>query len=177
MKSYGYEPDEVTVNCNPEVGEAKVLCEATFTPDIETDEENDPTTNENWGDDSGGDDGEEDESGTQTESINCSSSIDTLTPTAEICLTRKLPTSNATDIINIINGVESGELVYKRAGDYGGRIATSGWYRADDTNPNNINQPEYVDGGNITKQQVDRARVILKSIPDVMVPSIRVTVT
>jgi hypothetical protein len=67
LTGYGYEKDEVTVTCNPQAGAPRVMCEATFTPNLELDPEQDPTTNENW------DNPEEDEElGENTESFNCS---------------------------------------------------------------------------------------------------------
>lgn len=172
MNSYGYEKDEVTVSCNPVAGEPRVMCEATFTPDIEVEEENDPTTGDNWDDPD-----EEPEDQEETESFNCSSTLDTLTPSAETYLQVKLKVTDPRDIIKIVNGVEAGELVYRKAGDFGGRIKADGWYRTDDTNPNALDDPAYYDNGETTKKNVDDARVLLKNIPDVVVPSLRVTTT
>lgn len=175
MTSYGYEADEVTVSCNPEVGETYTMCEATFTPDIETNSDYDPTVDDNWGE-SGGESGEE-EIGEEGESINSSSTIDTITPSPELYLSVKMGSTQPWELVNIVNGVESGELVYLAVGDMGNGVKVAGWYRADDTNPNTIKNPKYYDNGDTTKERVDRARVYLKSVPDVMVPSIRVTVT
>lgn len=200
MSDYGYEPEQVSVSCNPQAGEPEVMCEATFTEDVEEDPEFDPTTSD------------DDEDKKETEGINCSSTIDTLTPSAALYLERKmnLATGDGATILKIINGVEAGELVYRKAGSLGGRVIDSGWYSTDDTNPNALNEPVYREGGgsnnessdgttgdgndgttgggnessngttttaNVNKANVDKARVLIKNIPDVMVPSIRITVT
>lgn len=168
MSDYGYEPDQVSVSCNPQAGEPQVMCEATFTEDVEEDPEFDPTIDE---------DDEEDKE--ETETFNCSSTIDTLTPSAALYIEQKMNTGEgeAVEILKIINGLEAGELVYREAGSLGGRVTLSGWYSTDDTNPNALDNPVYVDGGLTTKDKVDEARVLLKNIPDVMVPSLRVTLT
>lgn len=171
MTSYGYEKDEVNVSCNPIAGEARVMCEATFTPDVEINEEDDPTTD--WGDDP--ENIEETES-ENTEGVQCSSTIDTLTPSAALYLELKLGVHDGRGIISVVNAVEAGEVVYRESGSMGGRIKTDGWYSTDDTNPNALDSPVYYDSGDTTKDNVDRARVLLKSIPDVMVPSLRVTI-
>ena len=178
MTSYGYEPDEVTVSCNPEAGESHTMCEATFTPDIETNSDYDPTLDDNWGE-SGGETGgdETEEIGEEGESINSSSTIDTITPSAELYLSVKMGSLKPWELINIVNGVENGELIYLEVGDIGTEVKVAGWYRYDDTNPNTTKSPKYYDTGDTTKERVDKARIYLKSIPDVMIPSIRVTVT
>lgn len=168
MTSYGYEKNEVSVSCNPIAGEPRVMCEGTFTPDVETDIENDPTTD--WGD------GEEETETEEAESFQCSSTIDTLTPSAALYLEKKLGVYDGRDIVKIINAVEAGEVSYREAGSMGGRITTNGWYSTDDTNPNALDNPVYSESGDCTKDNVDKARVLLKNIPDVMVPSLRVTV-
>lgn len=168
MSSYGYEKENVSVTCSPIAGEPRVMCEATFTEDVETDEENDPTTE--WGEDT-----DETES-EKAESFQCSSTIDTLTPSAALYLELKMGVSDGRSLISVVNAVESGEVVYRESGSMGGRIKDSGWYSTDDTNPNALDHPVYYDSGETTKDNVDNARVLLKSIPDVMVPSLRVTV-
>jgi hypothetical protein len=92
-------------------------------------------------------------------------------------LEKKLNVVNTRKIITIINGVDSGEFAYKRVGDYRGRIKTAGWYRTDTTNPNALDNPAYMEDPECTKTRVDIARILLKSVPDVAVPSLRVTIT
>jgi hypothetical protein len=61
MTNYGYKKDEVTVTCNPTPGEARVMCEAVFTPESYKYEE-DPTENEDWT-------GDEEDTKQETESV------------------------------------------------------------------------------------------------------------
>ena len=169
ISSYGYEKEEVNVQCSPVAGEARVMCEATFTPDVEVNEEDDPTTE--WEEDTPPEETESE----NAESFQCSSTIDTLTPSAALYLELKLGVHDGRGIIKIVNAVEAGEVTYREAGSMGGRIKNAGWYSTDDTNPNALDSPVYSESGDETKDNVDQARVLLKSIPDVMVPSLRVT--
>ena len=175
VRNYGYQSDEVTVNCNPIAGEPRVMCEATFTPDIETNEEQDPTTSPGWSEIT-----EEDEEPQESgESVQVAGTMDSLTPPAPIYVAHKLGVTvdQAREIISIINQVERGEITYKRKGDYGESITTNGWYSTDETNPNALKSPIYQDSGHTSKNNVDSAEVYLQNISDVLVPAFKVTVT
>ena len=165
MNSYGYEDKEVSVNCNPVAGEPRVMCEATFTPDIETNEANDPTTDE-------GEEGEEEEVKEEAQSINCSSQIDVVGNTKEQYAKARYK-GQADHILAVLDAVEAGRVVYRKTGDFGGRVKFSGWYSTDDTNPNALDNPVYTE----TDKQVARWKAALEVLPDIVVPSMRVSVS
>lgn len=163
--AYGYEDHEVSVTCNPVAGEPRVMCEATFTEDIETDEENDPTTG-------GGGDEPEDEVKEETQSVNCSSSIDTIGNT-KVRYAQAKYGGQSTHILALVDAVEGGRVAFRKAGDFGGRIKTDGWYSTDDTNPNALDTPVYTE----TQGDVAYYKASLETIPDIRIPTFRVSLS
>lgn len=163
MSSYGYEDEEVSVDCSPVAGEPRVMCHATFTPDIETNEANDPTTDEEGG---------EEEVKEEAQSINCSSQIDVVGNTKEQYAMARYP-YNYQHILEVLDAVEGGRVVYRNSGDFGGRVKLSGWYSTDDTNPNALDTPIYTD----TTSQVAQWKASLEVLPDILVPSLRVSIS
>lgn len=172
---YGYTKDEVTVNCNPVAGEPRVMCEATFTPNIENLDED--------GNYSGGDfdDNEADEEGLVEEgnSIQFNSSTDSMAVPTSSYVSVKLGCSlmEADNLIALVGRVDSGELVYREAGTYGGSMPpASGWYYADD-NPQALRKPAVVEGGIETADNVAKCRAAMQNVPEASFTSIRVTTT
>lgn len=175
VTNYGYTKDEVTVNCNPIAGEPRVMCEATFTPNIENIDEE--------GNYSGGDfnDDEADEEGLveQGNSIQFTSTTDSMAVPVNSYVSVKLECSlhEADALIELVGRVDSGELVYREAGTYGGSMPpTSGWYYADD-NPQALRKPAVAEDGIRTAENVATARAAMQNVPEASFTSIKVTTT
>lgn len=175
VTTYGYTKEEVTVTCNPVAGEPRVMCEATFTPNIENlDEE---------GNYSGGDfnDDEVDEEGLieQGNSIQFTSSTDSMAVPVISYVSVKLECNlhDAEALIKLVGRVDSGELVYREAGTYGGTMPpTSGWYYADD-NPQALRKPAVAEDGILTAENVAKTRAAMQNVPEASFTSIKVTTT
>lgn len=175
VTTYGYTKEEVTVTCNPVAGEPRVMCEATFTPNIENlDEE---------GNYSGGDfnDDEADEEGLieQGNSIQFTSSTDSMAVPVISYVSLKLGCNlwDAEHLVKLVGRVDSGELVYREAGTYGATMPpTSGWYYADD-NPQALRKPAISEQGNITADNVAKTRAAMQNVPEASFTSIKVTTT
>lgn len=175
LKNYGYSRSEVTVSCNPVAGEPRVMCEGTFTPNLDnTDEE---------GDYSGGDfdDNEADEEGLveQGNSIQFNSSTDSMAVPVNSYVSVKLgcTLADADNLIELVGRVDSGELVYREAGTYGGSMPpTSGWYYADD-NPQSLRKPAVTEDAIRTAENVAKCRAAMQNVPEASFTSIRVTTT
>lgn len=175
VQNYGYTKEEVTVNCNPIAGEPRVMCEATFTPNIENIDEE--------GNYSGGDfnDDEADEEGLveQGNSIQFTSTTDSMAVPVNSYVSVKLECSlhEADALIELVGRVDSGELVYREAGTYGGSMPpTSGWYYADD-NPQALRNPAVAEDGIRTAENVAKARAAMQNVPEASFTSIKVTTT
>lgn len=174
-KDYGYTKEEVTVNCNPIAGEPRVMCEATFTPNIDN---LDDEGNYNGGDFN---DDEADEEGLieKGNSIQFTSSTDSMAVPVNSYISVKLGCSlaDADNLIELVGRVDSGELVYREAGTYGGTMPpTSGWYYADD-NPQALRKPAVVEDAIRTAENVAKARAAMQNVPEASFTSIKVTTT
>lgn len=177
VKNYGYAKDEVTVSCNPVAGEPRVMCEATFTPQLRnTDEE---------GDYSGGggvtdEELDEEEMVEQGNSIQFNTTTDSMAVPTNSYVAQKLGLTigEADQLITLVGRVDSGELVYKRQGQYGVTMPpSSGWYLADD-NPQALQKgPEVSETGCLTADNVGRCRAAMQNVPEASFTSIRVTST
>lgn len=166
MSGYGYQPHEVSLACNPVAGEPRVMTEATFTPDVETNEANDPTTDEP-------EEGEEEaEIKEEAQAVNCSSTIDVVGNCKEWYAKARW-NARAAHILKVVQAVEEGRVIYRRSGDFGGRVKSNGWYSTDDTNPNALDTPRYTD----TEDSVAAWKAALETLPDILVPSLRVSIT
>ena len=129
LTTYGYNEDEVTVNCNPIAGDPRVMCEASFTP----------LSNEevNYDDVGGGTDADGNEKPVKEENkgIQFSSSIDTIKiPTKNyVSAKMKIRIGDADDLIKAVEQIDSENLVYRKKGAWGEKLPPdSGWYRPDD---------------------------------------------
>jgi hypothetical protein len=100
MTNYGYARNEVSLACNPQAGEARTMTEATFTPDIETDENNDPTTSEDWENED-----EEQVLKEEAQSINCSSTTDVVGNCKEWYAKARYG-ENAKHVLEVVQAVE-----------------------------------------------------------------------
>lgn len=174
-KDYGYTKDEVTVTCNPVAGEPKVMCEATFTPNIENIDEDGNYSGGSFNDD------EADEEGLveQGNSIQFTSSTDSMAVPVNSYVSVKLECSlsDAEELITLVGRVDSGELVYREAGTYGGSMPPiSGWYYADD-NPQALRKPAVVEEGIKTADNVAQCRAAMQNVPEASFTSIKVTST
>ena len=173
VRNYGYEKDEVTVNCNPSPGAPKVMCEATFTPNIEIEEENDPTTGEGWG---------EDEEASVVETSNgyqVQVGWDTIDfPQINwIMYNMGCDRVKAENYIMVIKALERGEIRWLEKGSMGDGITESGWYSTDDTNPNAAKNVVYNAEAYGDKETIAKAEVYYSGVPQLQVPTTRVTTT
>ena len=134
--AYGYEDKEVSVMCNPIAGEARVMCEASFS-----------RTEEEVSGDSGGDYGEDEEDPDETEEadgIQVTTSLqELLIPTKEYVAYNFHHGAPNDTIFDIAQDVKAGKLVAKRKGDLGGFITQDGWYDASEDNPQGWTTPKY----------------------------------
>lgn len=178
LTGYGYDKEQVTVNCNPIAGEPRVMAEATFTP----------RNVDEWGNNAGNQFNEEeaDQDGMteQGQSIQFDSTMDSMTVPIYKYLAKVMNTQTykINDyMLPLINRIDNGELVYKKKGHYGGELPPySGWYLSDD-NPQALNGiPQYYDGdqgGLLTPDNVAKCKTAMQSVPDATFISIKVTAT
>jgi hypothetical protein len=143
------------------------MTEATFTPDIETDENNDPTTSEDWENED-----EEQVLKEEAQSINCSSTTDVVGNCKEWYAKARYG-ENAKHVLEVVQAVEEGRVIYRRSGDFGGRVKANGWYSTDDTNPNALDNPRYTE----PEGTVAGWKAALENLPDIIVPSLRVSIS
>lgn len=151
---YGYEEEEVSVNCSPTFGEEYIYCEGTFT---ETEEEE-----PEWG--TNEESGEENDIIEETESVNFSSSVTQVPIPIWSYLEKVLGYTHPWDVSDFQEAVDSGKYVWRNAGDFGGAIKEDGWYEAGDNNPQAWDSPTYTA---YTKTMVDKCRQAKKQIPTV----------
>ena len=174
LTGYGYDKEQVTVNCNPVAGEPRVMAEATFTP----------RNVDEWGNNAGNQFNEEeaDQDGMteQGQSIQFDSTMDSMTVPVYSYISHKLNISvfQAQELVTLVGRVDNGELVYKKAGQYGVSMPKqSGWYLADD-NPQALNgSPDKKQEGQITNENVAKCRAAMQTVPDAQFISIKVTST
>lgn len=167
-QDYGYQPEEVSVSCNPTAGEPRVMCEGTFTPNQYEGGNND--FNEDNADENGM---TEEANGIQFGSRMNSCDIPT-----DLYLMKKmgLPQVTVNKLLDIVEEEDGGRVIYLEAGAMGGRVKVSGWYHATDNNPQSLNKPWQAEGGNITRQNVINARRYSKNVPQATYPSISVSI-
>lgn len=173
VTSYGYEKDEVSVSVTPNAGAPRVMCEATFTPNIEIEEENDPTTGENWGGEK-----EEDNISESSNGYQIQVSWDVIDLPLYIWVAHECgcEEAEARTYISVVQKLQRGELRWLEAGSMGGQVKTSGWYSTDDTNPNAIDYPEYSEEI-APKDRITDCEVAMAGVPQLQVPTTRVTTT
>lgn len=172
---YGYSADEISVSCNPQPGEEKVMCEATFTPQNQVTDEED-----NFEGSDSGNDGEEDEetieeSGT---SMQMSSSMVSIPVDAVTYLNKKIGTGKGSRLMTFASRVESGEYRWIEAGTFGtDKPSKSGWFSTvQDASPMSLEPNSYLTR-EYTQDEVNQTIAALKSVPSVTIPQIRVTIT
>lgn len=170
QSSYGYDEKEVSVMCNPIAGEPRVMCEATFS---RTEEEVNGESGE--GGDAGG---EEDETETEeADGIQVTSSLQELTLDTQKYVKNKLGVGD--DTIRLAQDAQSGKLVFRKAGDFGGAIKESGWYDATDDNPQAWNEPEYPldDKGEWSPENLAKVNNMMNGTYTATVPCIHVSIS
>lgn len=172
LTEYGYQENEVTVNCNPTAGEPRTMCQATFTPNLEMNQGSDPTTSDGWDDEE-----EEEKVVQQLQNIQVQTGMTNieLPPTTWVSKTCGLDEVQAEQYISLLQKVQRGELRYFKQGSNGGTTKTSGWYSTDDTNPNALIECQYPEP-QYSKAQLDAVEIELASIPTLQIPSIRITI-
>lgn len=171
LHDFGYEDDEVTVNCNPQAGAPRVMCEATFTPNLELDETNDPTTSEDFDD-------EEDKVRETLTNYNVQVGKDIIDLPIVLHVAHHVgcSKSDAESYIKCVQALQRGEIRWLEPPACGGGITESGWYSTDDNNPNWMNKPEYK-GDQYPKDKIASTELYMASVPQLEVPCIRATAT
>lgn len=173
--NYGYKPKEVSVTCNPQAGDEKVVCEATFTEENQVTTEEDDYTPPPEGEEGEAPEEVIQESGT---SMQMASTINTIPVDAGTYLNKKIGGQKGNRLLSFCSRVESGEYRWVDAGTWGtNKPSKSGWFStAQDASPTALEPNSYLTG-EYSQDDVQAAIVALKSIPSVMVPQIRVTIT
>lgn len=165
---YGYEEEEVSVNCSPTFGEEYIYCEGTFTESQEEEPE--------WGTDP--ETGAENDMVEEEESINFTSSLTQVPIPIWSYLEKVLGETHPWDVSNFQEEVDSGKYIWRDEGDFGNGIQVAGWYETNDTNPQAWNNPAT---RTWKKEQVDKCRQAKKQIPNIPIivlkASIRTKVT
>lgn len=171
LNDFGYEDDEVTVNCNPQAGAPRVMCEATFTPNLELDETNDPTTSEDFDD-------EEDQVQETLSNYNVQIGREVIDMPLYLWVMSEVgcSQSDAESYIKCVQALQRGEIRWLEVGSMGNGIKESGWYSNDDTNPNWMNAPEYP-ATHYPKDAIQKTEVAMAGVPQLEVPCIRATAT
>ena len=171
LTTYGYNEDEVTVNCNPIAGEPRVMCEASFTP----------SSNEevNYDDVGGGTDenGNEKPVKEENKGIQFNSSIDTIKVPTKNYVHKKLQVSmgEAEKLIKAVEQIDSENLIYRKKGTWGESLPPeSGWYRPDD-NIQGLTAPTIKEEEAITPETIADCKVAMKDVPDAQFTTIKVT--
>lgn len=171
LVDYGYQENEVTVNCNPTAGEPRTMAEATFTPNLEMNQGSDPTITDGWDDEE-----EQEKVVEQLENIQVQTGTTNieLPPATWVSKKCSLSEVQAEQYISLLQKIQRGELRYFKQGSNGGTTKTSGWYSTDDTNPNALTEVQYTEE-QYSKGVLDNVEIALASIPTLLIPSIRVT--
>lgn len=175
---YGYASDEVSVSCSPELGAERVQVEATFTPKNQVTDENDDFEEPETPPEENPD--EEPEQQTQEEgtSIQMTSNQAVIPVPVRNYVNKVIGQQKADRLISFCNRVESGELRWIEANEFGeGKPKTAGWIStAAEINPLNI-QVKSFSTKEYPQDEVSKCISAMRSIPSAVVPQTRVTIT
>lgn len=161
-RDFGYEEQEVSVNCSPTFGEEFIFCEGTFT---ETEEEE-----PEWGTDP--ETGKENDTKEEVEAVNFSSSVTQVPIPIWSYLEKVLDYTHPWLVSDMQEGVDAGRYVWRKKGDYGDAVKYDGWYETSDNNPQAWSEPVL---NAFDNEMVDKCRQAKKQIPTVPILVLKAT--